>query len=253
MKKLLKYDFYYLKKTSKFIVFPIVIILIAIISPLSAKYLNELLEFTLQGTGIAINFPTPTVYDSYIQYFGNLYEIYLYVIIFIAVGMFIGDKTKGLLPMILSKPINRTKYILSKYISISILIFISLIFGYIVFDYYTYFLFDEIYMIGMLYGSLLYFVYILFILSLALFAATHFKTYLMGIVITFGGYLLFSILGIFEVSVFKYLPAAILNNIVKVLFEDSEVREILLNVSCTFAITLIFISLSILRFRKQDI
>jgi len=253
MKILLKYDFYYLKKTSKFIVFPIVIILFAIISPLSARYLNEFLEFTLKGTGILINFPEPTIFDSYVQYFGNLFEIYLYVIIFISVGMFINDKTKGLLPLILSKPINRTKYILSKYISISILILISIIIGYFVFDYYTYFIFDEIDMLGMFYASLLYFTYILFILSITMFASTHFKSYLTAIFFSFGMMFLTLILSIIEVSFFIYLPGVLINNALNILGNIGIFNDVIINVFVTLVISLLLLLFSIIKFNKHNV
>ena len=224
MKKLLKYDFYYLQKTSKFIIFPVLLVLLAIMSPLSAKYLNEILKAALEGSGIVMEFGEPTVFDSYMQYFGNVYEIYLYVIIFVAVGMFIGDKTKGLLPLILSKPINRTKYIFSKFISFGLLVLASLFIGYFVFDYYTYFLFDEVDMLGMFYSTLLYFIYIIYIMSMAMFAATHSKSYIVAVVITFGGMIFFGLLKILEplIKVLEYLPGAILENIIKVLIADDH-------------------------------
>lgn len=253
MKKLLKYDFYYLLKTSKFIIFPVVLILVAITSPLSAKYLNDLLKFALEGTGIVMEFGEPTVLDSYSQYFGNIYEIYLYVIIFIAVGMFVRDKTKGLLPLILSKPINRTKYILSKYMSLGALILVSLFIGYFVFGYYTFFLFDKVDMLGLFYGTLLYFVYVLYILSLAMFASTHAKSYILAVVITFGGMMFFGVLSLFNVGIFKFLPGFIISNIMKLLTDSFIMSDIIWNIVITLIISIIFMTLSILRFRKQDI
>ncbi len=255
MKELLKYDFYYLLKTSKFIVFPVVLILIAIMSPLSAKYLNEILAVAFEGSGIVMEFGEPTVFDSYMQYFGNVYEIYLYVIIFVAVGMFIGDKTKGLLPLILSKPINRTKYIFSKFISFGLLVLVSLFIGYFVFDYYTYFLFDEVDMLGMFYTTLLYFVYIIYIISMAMFASTHSKSYILAVVITFGGMILFGLLRVLDpiIKVLEYLPGSILENIINVLTGDATMENILYNILLTLGISTVFMTLSIIRFRKQDI
>jgi ABC-2 type transport system permease protein len=253
MKKLLKYDFYYLLKTSKFIIFPVVLILVAITSPLSAKYLNDLLKFALEGSGIVMAFGEPTVFDSYSQYFGNIYEIYLYVIIFIAVGMFVRDKTKGLLPLVLSKPISRTKYIISKFVSLGTLILVSLFIGYLVFGYYTFFLFDEVDMLGLFYGTLLYFVYIIYILSLSMFASTHSKSYILAVVITFGGMMLFGLLALFNVGVFKFLPGLIITNIMELLTDSFVISDIIWNVVVTLIISAIFMTLSILRFKKQDI
>lgn len=252
MKKLLKYDFYYLQKTSKFIIFPVLLVLLAIMSPLTARYLNEILAATLEGSGIVIELGEPVVFDSYAQYIGNLYELYLYVIIFVAIGMFINDKTKGLLPLILSKPISRTKYIFSKFISLSALILVSLFIGYFVFDYYTYFLFEEIDMQGMFYTTLLYFVYIIYVLSISMFSATHTKSYILAVVSTLGIMLLVGALRLWEVGILLYIPGYIMDNMVKVLMEEQVTKDIVYNVLLTLGISSIFMLLSVLRFRKQD-
>ena len=253
MKKLLKYDFYYLQKTSKFIIFPVLLVLLAIMSPLTARYLNEILAFTLEGTGIVIDLGIPTVFESYSQYIGNLYELYLYVIIFVAIGMFINDKTKGLLPLIISKPISRTKYILSKFISLNVLILISLFVGYFVFDYYTFFLFDEIDMLGMFYVTLLYFVYIIYVTSIALFAATHTKSYILSVVTTLGIMLLIGALKLWQVGILKYIPGYLINNMIELLMDIADTKVIIYNVLLTLGISSVFIILSIFKFRKQDI
>ena len=114
--KLLKYDFIYLWRTYKFLIFPAVAVLFAFASPLTAKYINELLALLTTTTGgdPLIVLPDPVIQDSYAQYLSNLYEIFLIVCIFVSVSVFMRDKNKGLLPLVLSKPINRTNYLLSK-------------------------------------------------------------------------------------------------------------------------------------------
>ena len=44
-----------------------------------------------------------------------------------------------------------------------------------------------------------------------------------------------------------------MTNIVEVLLEESDMKDILLNVSVTLGIASILLLLSVLRFRKQDI
>ena len=253
MFKLLKYDFYHLRKTSKFIVFPVVIIIFAILSPLSARYMNELLELALADSGIDFAFTDPVVLDSYLQYIGNLYETVIFVVLFVGVGFFIKDKSKGLLPLVLSKPINKIHYIISKYLSLNIVILISLFIGYLVFSYYTYFIFDGIDMLGMLITTLLFFVYVLYILSISLFSATYFKSYLAAVSITFGIYILTSMLTFFKVSIFNYLPGVIGNSSINILIGEYEVGDVLLNIGVTILISFVFVFFSISKFRKQDI
>jgi len=253
MFKLLKYDFYHLRKTSKFIVFPIVIIIFAILSPITARYMNELLKLALSDSGIDITLTDPVVFDSYIQYIGNLYETVLFVVLFVGVGFFIKDKTKGLLPLILSKPINKIKYIISKYLSLSILILVSLLMGYLVFSYYTYFIFKEVDMIGMFLTTLLFFIYVLYILSISLFSATYFKSYLAAVSVTFGIYVFTSMLTFFKVSIFNYLPGVIVNSSIDILIGEEVIGDVLLNVVVTLLISTIFIYFSIIKFSKQNI
>lgn len=253
MFKLLKYDFYHLRKTSKFIIFPVVIVMFAILSPVTARYMNQILDLALGDSGIDIALNDPVALDSYVQYMGNLYETILFVILFVGVGFFIKDKTKGLLPLVLSKPINKTKYILSKYISLSIVILVSLLMGYLVFSYYTYFIFNEIDMLGMLLTTLLFFIYVLYILSICLFTTTHFKSYLASVSVTFGIYIFTSMLTIFEISVFRYLPGVISNNSINILTEQEVVSDVLINVVVTLLLSVVFIYFSIRKFNKQDI
>ena len=253
MFKLLKYDFYHLRKTSKFIVFPVVIILFAIISPITARYMNQILDLALSDSGINIVLTDPTVLDSYLQYIGNLYETILFVVLFVGVGFFIKDKTKGLLPLVLSKPISKTKYLLSKYISLNILILVSLLLGYLVFSYYTYFIFKEVDMFGMFLTTMLFFVFAIYILSISLFTATHFNSYLASVSVTFGIYILTSMLTIFEVSIFKYLPGFISSSSVDILIGEEVVGDVYINFGVTLLISIIFIFFSIKKFRNQDI
>ena len=255
MIKLLKYDFIYLWRTYKFLIFPAVAVLFAFVSPLTAKYINELLALLTSTTGgdPLITLPDPTILDSYGQYVSNLYEIFLIVGIFVSVSIFMRDKNKGLLPLILSKPINRTKYLLSKFISLSILILVSLMLGYFVFSYYTFFVFDKVDMLGMFLVSILFFVYVIFILAISLFSAVFFNSYLVAVSTTFAIYIITSMLTIFEVSIFKYLPGVISSNSVNILIGEEIILDVILNVGVTLLISFVFIYFAVNRFKKQNI
>jgi ABC-2 type transport system permease protein len=254
MREMLKYDFFYLRRTSKFIVFPLVIIVFSILSPLTARYLNELLDLLLGDTDIGLNFPDPTIYDSYLQFFSDLNEIVLFVILFTAVSIFIRDKTKGLMPLVLSKPINRNKYYLSKYISFSILILASLLVGYLVFSYYTYFLFDDVLFGVGLVIMLIYFIYILFLLSITLFTSVLFKSYVGSIATAFGIYIFVSILAVFdEVAVLKYFPGMMTTRAVEVVLDNYNAVDVWMTSIVTLVLTGGLIFYSLVLFKKQDL
>lgn len=254
MKKLIKYDYLYLFKTSKFIVFGAIIILFSIISPLTAKYIKDILEFFLSGQNLDLLIPDPTIFTSYEQYISDLYEIVFTVIIFVSVSIFIRDKTKGLQPLIFSKPINRSKYILSKYITFVSMILACLLVGNLVFSYYTYFLFDEVFFLKGVYITLYYFLDVLFISSVALFSAVHFRNYITAMLVTWGIYIMNGILTILDkVPVIKHFPGRIQANIFNILNGVADTSDMMWNISIVLIYITVFIGLSASKIKNQDI
>lgn len=254
MKKLLKYDYLYLFKTSKFIVFGAILVLFSIISPLTARYIKEILSFFLNGQDPGFAMPDPTIYTAYQQYLGDLYEIVFTVIIFVSVSIFIRDKTKGLQPLIFSKPINRTKYILSKYITFISMLFVCILLGNIAFSYYTYFLFDDVFILKGIYMSLYFFLDVMFISAVALFAAVHFKGYIPAMLITWGIYIFSGILSIAErIPVIKYFPGKISTNIGNIILGIQDNGDVIWNIVVVIAIIVLFLGLASKKIRHQDI
>jgi ABC-2 type transport system permease protein len=238
MVKLLKYDLLYLYKTQKFVVFVGIFLLFSIVSPLTARYLNELLGFLLAGQEINLGLPDPTVYTAYETYLSDLNETIFFVILFVSISIFIRDKTKGLLPLIFSKPIHRGKYILSKYLSLLILLVVCTLIGYAVFTYYTYVLFDQIFFWRGLAMMGLYLLFVLCVSSAALWFSTLSKSYLIAMLYTFGVYLAFMILSALgSVAVFEYLPGMLLSTSIGVLHQTVETVDLLWTIAVTLLIT----------------
>ncbi len=254
MKKLLKYELLYLRKTKKFTVFVGLFLFFSIISPLTAKYIKEILSFVLLGMDFDLPLPDPTVYTAYEQYSSDLFETIFYVILFMSVSIFIRDKTKGLLPLIFSKPINRTKYIISKFLAFQILIIVSISLGYIVFTYYTYFLFGEIFFFKGLLMMLFYYIYLFFITSIALLFSLIFKSYFTAILATFGIYITFAIFSALgEYGLFQYLPGMVTNNIVAILYERADTSQILGTIAVTLALSFLCFYVSFKKINTLEI
>lgn len=254
MKKLLKYDLFYLRKTQKFVVFAGIFILFSILSPLTAKYLQEILSFLLAGQDLGLPLPEPTVYTAYEQYISDLYETIFFIVLFVSVSIFIRDKTKGLLLLVFSKPVNRTSYVLSKYISMQILLIVSILIGYLLFTYYTYFLFGETFFWKGLAMMGLYYLYLAFVTSAALYFSTISKSYLLAILPTFALYIFFIMLTIFgEVAVLEYMPGFMVQTIVGVLYGVNEAPDVIWTIAVTLGLTGIFLLASIQKIRSIDV
>lgn len=253
MRKLFKYDLIYMRKTQKFIVFSAVFVLFSILSPLTAKYVGEILGFFLPGEDLGSLFPEPTVWSAYEQYISDLYETIFFVVLFVSVSIFIRDKSKGLLVLIFSKPINRTQYILSKYLSFLLLLASSILLGYLLFTYYTYFLFDEVFFWKGLAMMGLYFLYLAMFASAALFFSTILKTYLLSVLATFALFIVLSIFTIFgDYGIFQYLPGMLIQRIVGILYEVNTTGELVGTIATTVGITLLFLGGSTVMIQKMD-
>ncbi|MCF7927163.1 MAG: ABC transporter permease [Candidatus Izimaplasma sp.] len=250
----LKNEFLYLLRTKKFIIFFVLFAVFGMISPLTAKYLPEILASLLGNSDIVIDFPEPDIYYGYIQFLSDLNEIVLFVIIFVGISVFIRDKTKGIYPLIFSKPIKRETYLLGKILSYAILLLMALVIGFIFFDIYILILFKDLLFLTSLQMMMLYFLYVIWILSFTLLFSVISKSYLTAALMTFGTYILFVILDIFnEFSIFKYLPNTLNKHISGIIYSTSDTTNLWITILITVGMILIFIYLSIVQFNKQDI
>ena len=203
---------------------------------------------------VSISFPETSVFDSYFQFIGDLNEIVLWVILFVGVSIFIRDKSKGQMPLVMSKPISRTKYLLSKYITFSGLLFILLFIGYLVFTYYTNALFDEIFFVDGLIVMLYYFVYVEFLLAVAMIMSVCFNTYILAILSTFLVYIVFSVLNILkDITFFSHLPGMLNSAGVEYLVTEGAVEGSMITLIVGLGLTLVLIILSIRIFRYQEL
>jgi len=82
-------------------------------SPASARYLPELLK-TLGNGAIAAALPTPTIVDAYAQLAKNMAQIGVIVAIVIVMTAVSGERERGTLAFLLSKPVGRTSFLVAK-------------------------------------------------------------------------------------------------------------------------------------------
>lgn len=187
-------------KKSRFIVMLIVLLLFGIMSPLTARYLPEIISFMIgtsgESIGIPIEIPSPTIIDSYAQYYKNLTQMGIFVQILIFMGLVSDEKSKGSAVLILTKAVSRNVFLLSKYLAASLIVTATLIPSYAVFYIYTYLLFDKFPSGASFIGVLMYLLFSLFILAFTFFASTMTNKTSFSALIAIGGYFVLSILSI---------------------------------------------------------
>lgn len=104
-----------ISRTWRRFVLPILLLIMAIISPVLARITPELLRsVATSDPGVIIQLPEPTAVDALRQWGQSLGQIVLFAIIVISAGLISNDLTSGAGQLALVKPLSRRDYILAK-------------------------------------------------------------------------------------------------------------------------------------------
>lgn len=101
-------------RTYRLVIMLTVFLLFGIISPLLAKLTPELLKYL--GTGdLVITLPELTAMDSWAQFFKNVGQMGMLVLVIVFAGTMANELSRGTLVNVLTKGLNRKTVILSKF------------------------------------------------------------------------------------------------------------------------------------------
>jgi len=152
-------------RTYRFLILLSVFFIFGLMSPLLAKLLPEILSgMDLQGMVIVI--PEATAMDAYAQFFKNITQMGIIVILLIFGGVISNELTKGTLINILAKGLGRQMVILAKYTSMLVLWTLALVLASLVNQGYTMLLFDTSNISNLLFSIFCLWLFGAFLLSL---------------------------------------------------------------------------------------
>ena len=118
-------------RTWRIFVLPGILLFSAVTGPPTAAYTAELLA-TLGGDVFAGMIPDPTWVDSYAQWTKNLSQIVGFALIIMLGSAISGEKRAGTAIMVLTKPVSRAGFVLSKFVSTAILLIGATLIGMLV-------------------------------------------------------------------------------------------------------------------------
>jgi ABC-2 type transport system permease protein len=115
-----KKEFYESSATFRIHILFAVFLIFGIMSPLLAKLTPEIIK-SLGDTGVIIQVPEPTALDSWAQFFKNIGQMGILVIVIMFCGIMSNELSKGTLINLLTKGLKRNTVILSKFFVATIL------------------------------------------------------------------------------------------------------------------------------------
>ncbi len=132
-------------RTMRLYVVAIVFALFAIMSPLTAKYLPDIIK-ALAGSQVQLGMliPTPTKADAVDQFLKNIGQFGALAAILLAMGSVAGEKDRGTAAFVLTKPASRAAYLSSKLVAIALNLLVATAIAGVLAYYYTAVLFEAL-------------------------------------------------------------------------------------------------------------
>lgn len=253
-KAFFKKEFREIGKTYKIYVVPVIFLVLGFMSPLIAKIAPDLVK-SMAGSsgGIIIQIPPPTAVDAYLQLFKNLNQIGILVVLITSIGIVVEEKTRGTAVLILTKPVPRWSFIISKYLANAALVTGSTLLSYFACLYYSSIIFKETLFKPSLQGILLMVVYYLLILAITVLASTISRTSVISGGIAIGGVLLLSLLPSLSQWLARYSPGALSSFEVKLVSGSAAFSDALPAMIITVSLAVLLVAITVMVFQRQEL
>jgi ABC-2 type transport system permease protein len=118
-------------------------IIVGIISPLTARYLNEILAAAL-GDQLPVALPGPTVTTVLEQLQKNLGQLGSLAAIALAMGSVSGELDRGTAALVLAQPVGRPAFLIAKLLAIAVVLGVAMLLASVVAWIYTAILFEPV-------------------------------------------------------------------------------------------------------------
>jgi ABC-2 type transport system permease protein len=183
------------RRTRKFLIALVVLVLFGMTSPLMAKMIPQIMTLVPGGEAYAGLIPDPTINDAVTQYLKNVAQFGILLALVFSMGAMAVEKDKGTAAMILSKPMPRGSFLLAKFAALALTFIIAVAIAGVAAYYYTYFLFGELNLLNWLALNGLIILYLLVYVAITLLYSTLTRTQYVAIGLSFATLIILGILG----------------------------------------------------------
>lgn len=236
-------------RTYKLLIFFAAFLMFGLMSPLLARLMPNILSSMDMG-GIKLELPSPTVMDAYAQFFKNLTQMGILVLLLVFGGSLSGEFVKGTLLQILAKGLSRTAVLLAKYTAAVLLwtggFLLSVIINYI----YTVYLFDKGYLPNLSLSLFCLWLFGMFLISLIFLSSTIAPGAFGGLILTVIA-LAAMLMGTVFNSVAKFNPVTLASVNTELLNGTIDAKAVYVTIIITVILTICSLLLSIFLFKKK--
>lgn len=238
-------------RTYKLLVILAVFFLVGMTSPLLAKLLPEILS-GMEAQGVKIVVSAVTVTDAYAQYFKNMTQIGMLVLLLVFGGTISNELIRGTLINIVSKGLPRHAVLLAKYTAAVSLWTAGYLLSAITAYGYSLYLFPGGTVVNLFFSMFCLWLFGCFLLALIFLSSTIAPGYFGGLILS--GVVLIVLMTVNVLpDVVKYNPITLAFVNTALIAGQQDVADLVITVLITVSLTLICIALSISTFQKKKL
>lgn len=238
-------------RTYKFFIMISVFLLLGLMNPITAKATPQLLK-SLMPAGINITIKEPTALDSWTQFFKNVPQMGLIVLVIIFSGIMANEFSRGTLINMLTKGLSRSVVILSKFTMAAIVWTLSYIICFVVTYAYTAYFWSNDGIKNIVLSVFCLWLFGILLLAIIMLGGVLFKNSYGGLLFTGGLVVVLMLLNIAP-KLQKYNPITLVSSNMALLTGDKVVSDFTASIAIGCFIIIAFISLAIMLFNKKQI
>ncbi|MGB4587636.1 MAG: ABC transporter permease subunit [Clostridiaceae bacterium] len=238
-------------RTYKLLIMFLVFLLFGMLGPITAKLTPKLLE-SLITDGITITLPEPSAFDSWAQFFKNVSQLGLFIVVILFSGMMANEYSHGTLINVLTKGLKRSTVILSKFTAASMIWTGSYLVCFLMSYFYTEYFWPEDKILNLSYSVFYLWMFGILLIALIILGGVIFRNSY-GCLLFTGGFIVFLYILNIVPKIQKYNPVALISTNMALLKGESLYMDVIPSLVVSIAIIFLSIAIAIGIFNKKQI
>lgn len=248
----LKKEFKAIFKTYRIWVVPAIFLFFALMGAPLAKLTPEIIK-AAQTPGMTIKVPPPTILDALAQWTKNLTQIGVLAVILLSMGVVSEERAKNTLQLVLTKPVSRTSFILSKLFAQESLVIGSLLVMAPIAYLYSILLFEGDKLKVFAQANAVFFVYYMMIVAITVAFSCVFDSAIAAGGLSILAFAVLSIIPVLGKTMAKYSPGALPGIANDVLLGKVSVSSSYWPMVVAVVVGAIAMGIAILVFKRQEL
>ncbi|WP_125590926.1 ABC transporter permease [Companilactobacillus jidongensis] len=233
------------------LIITVVFVIFGIEGPLMAKLTPDILKMAT-GSGLTIKMPDPTSIDAWQQYYKNMTQIGIYILVVIFSGTISNEVAQGTLVNLVTKGLPRYSVVMAKYIVAYIQWCLAIMMAFLISWGYTSYYFPDNRSPHIWSGMWPLLIFGLLFVAITILGSSLSKSNYMGFLTSVVVFIVLTLLNLFK-STGRYNPIALVTDNIYLIKGTEQISHIMPAIWITIISTMVIIYLSVLSLKYKKL